>query len=88
MIVKPLQLRYAKVICTKMNFTKFGADAANLEQSPMGDDLGEVTPSYINAYTCAHDQFIRGGIYHVEKIIRYGVFQNKSNCLYFTTHYQ
>jgi hypothetical protein len=42
--------------------------------------LGEVTPSYINAYTCAHDLFI-GGLFTLQKnIIRYGIFQNKGKC--------
>lgn len=50
--------------------------------------LGKVTPSYINVYMCAHDLFIRGAIYFVKKIIRYGISQNKGKFLYFNTPYQ
>ena len=49
--------------------------------------FGEVTPSYINAYTCAQNLY-QGIIYLVEKIMRYGIFQNKGKCLYFNAPYK
>ena len=41
----------------------------NLNHTPiLGPEGGEVTPSYINAYTCAQDLFI-GGLFTLHKIL-------------------
>jgi hypothetical protein len=40
------------------------------EENGYGHDLGEITSSYIYAYTCVRDLFIGGVVYLAENIIR------------------
>ena len=70
-----------KIIIDIVCKTIIGDNLPTERPTELKDNLGRVTPTYINAYMCAQDLFMGGAIYLAKNIVRYGIFQNKGRCL-------